>query len=111
MVYYAMVVINNANKVKISSLSRVGMGLISLGIIGGIVLSLYLTFTPVGEATVLGVQDRYFLGIIPLIFVWLSFNNKRFEKCQNILSDRQVATCSLIFILAMIIRVMLQYYT
>lgn len=111
MIYYSIVIINNANRIRINKLSRLGISVVTLGIIGGIIFSLYLTFTPVGELTVLGVQDRYFLGIIPLVFVLLSSNNKKFEKAQGILSNKEVLNCSLVFILAMIIRVMLQYYT
>ncbi|HEL0756003.1 TPA: DUF2142 domain-containing protein [Streptococcus equi subsp. zooepidemicus] len=111
MVYYFAVVITNANKLQLPALSRFGMGLMSLGIIGGITFSLYLTFTPVGDLNVLGVQDRYFLGVIPLVLVLLASNNKYLEKAQGLLSNRQVLIGSLLLILGMITRTMLQYYT
>jgi uncharacterized membrane protein len=38
-------------------------------------LPLYLTYTPPGYATILGVQSRYYLPLIPLFFVAIAFNS------------------------------------
>lgn len=54
-------------KKKLSSLNKNGLALIILGVMLMIILSQYLTWTPVGELTVVGVQGRYFIGLFVLI--------------------------------------------
>ncbi len=49
-------------------------GALSLIAFAAIFLPLYLTYTPVGYATVLGIQSRYFLPILPFVFVAVAFN-------------------------------------
>ncbi|MCU9533738.1 DUF2142 domain-containing protein [Streptococcus sp. CSL10205-OR2] len=110
MIFYALTIFNNANELKISKWSKTGIFFIVMGIIGSIVLTFYLTYTPVGEVNVLGVQDRYFLGIIPLMFILLASNNKLFERCYKMLSDKFILNSSIFFIVIMIIRVLLNYY-
>lgn len=108
--YLFTIVANNANSFSISRFSRFGMLFISLGVLVGITLTLYLTYTPVGLTNILGVQDRYFLGILPLFLLLLVSDNKYLERCRGILTDSQVLNISIIFIVFMLVRILLQYY-
>ncbi len=40
----------------------------------GFCLPLYLTYTPVGASSILGIQGRYYLPLLPLVFVALAIN-------------------------------------
>ena len=66
-VFYTLVTLANVGKFEIPLVSKVGVVLVSLAIIGLISLTLYLTWTPVGSYNVLGVQGRYYLGVLALV--------------------------------------------
>lgn len=47
-------------------------------------LALYLSFTPVGENEIRGVQARYYLPLIYMLFALLPWNKKCFDfKREN----------------------------
>lgn len=66
-VFYTLIALANVGRFKIPLISIIGAVLVSLAIIGLISLTLYLTWTPVGSYTVLGVQGRYYLGVLALM--------------------------------------------
>ena len=66
-VFYTLIALANVGRFKIPLISKIGAVLVSLAIIGLISLTLYLTWTPVGSYTVLGVQGRYYLGVLALV--------------------------------------------
>ncbi len=65
-------------------------------IAGLIYLFEYLTWTHVGVNKIFGVQGRYFIPILPLLF--LLFHSNKFKFKENIL--KRVAVVSIIFILS-----------
>ncbi len=87
------------------------MGIIFVisAIIGATVLAMYLTWTPVGSSTVLGVQSRYLIGIIPLVLLLFS-KPQKFKQIEDILSDKLAIHVSLLFILAMLMSTIFRYY-
>lgn len=108
--FFFLVVMNNANKIRFNILGRLSLLLIGLALTMGIVLAMYLSWTPVGSQTVLGIQDRYVLGIIPLFLIFLTANTKFFEKFQDFLSEELVLNISICFIYTMLLSTVFTYY-
>lgn len=54
--------------------TRIIAGLIALVLCFAVCLPLYLTYNPVAQPLMMGLQSRYFLPIIPLVFIALSFD-------------------------------------
>lgn len=108
--YLGTVVINNANKIRLNILSRLSTILLSAGLVFVVTLTLYLTWTPVGDMAVQGIQDRYFLGVIPLILIFFVSNNRFFEKFQDFLPERLILNISTCFIYTMLLSTVLNYY-
>ncbi|XUD11680.1 hypothetical protein IGJ55_000837 [Enterococcus sp. AZ170] len=80
-------------KKKLSSFNKLGLSLIIVGVMLMIILSQYLTWTPVGELTVIGVQGRYFIGLFVLIPVLTNVSNlfyKQNVETEQILIDEVV---------------------
>ncbi|MFN8413561.1 MAG: DUF2142 domain-containing protein [Anaerolineales bacterium] len=55
-----------------SSLTRWGLFITFIATYLWTIVSLYLTYTPVGSDLILGVQGRYFAGVMPLLFLALA---------------------------------------
>lgn len=97
-------------KVIINWWTRLGILLVIAGITGATVLALYLTWTPVGELSVLGVQSRYLIGILPLVFLVFTNQNKQMEKVKDFLSTKAVLNIALLFNICMILSTIFKYY-
>lgn len=61
--------------------SKVGLAVIFSILVGGIIASMYLSFTPVGNIYVYGIQERYFMPFLLLLFIILMPMKK--SKCQE----------------------------
>ncbi|GGE27883.1 DUF2142 domain-containing protein [Streptococcus himalayensis] len=110
MIFYFLVILNNAGKLKINWLSKVLLSMIIAAITIGIVLSMYISWTPVGTLAVGGVQDRYFLGVVPLILIFFTTNNATFEKYQGVIHDSLILDISMCFIYTMLLSTLFTYY-
>ncbi|HHJ7909652.1 TPA: hypothetical protein ACQNFD_001454, partial [Streptococcus pyogenes] len=104
------VYISNASKITINIVEKMGIIFVISAIIGATVLAMYLTWTPVGSSTVLGVQSRYLIGIIPLVLLLFSSQQQKFKQIEDILSDKLAIHVSLFFILAMLMSTIFRYY-
>lgn len=72
-VMYLVVAIEDKTvKNKLNSFQKIIIFLICLAIIALIFTSLYVQWTYVGNESILGVQGRYFLPFLPLIFILIS---------------------------------------
>ena len=69
--YVFTAITDNEIKDKLKKYQKIWIYLVILAIVLLIFTSLYVQWTTVGEKTILGVQGRYFLPIIPLIFILL----------------------------------------
>lgn len=81
----ALAILMTRSDFGISKNVRLLAGGLSLIGFASLCLPLYLTYTPVGYASVLGIQSRYYLPVIPLVCVALAFNTadvnwKSFQK-------------------------------
>ncbi len=79
----------NIEKIKLDLSSKIIILATFLAIILLIFTSLYIQWTPLKNLTVVGVQGRYFLPILPLLPVILSFARKR-EKTFELISEKTV---------------------
>ena len=96
-VFYTLIGLANTGKIKIPFISKIGAILVSLAIIGLISLTLYLTWTPVGSYSVLGVQGRYYLGVLALILpVILSWQKKPLQ--MNFITDHMILECNVMIV-------------
>ena len=71
---------------------------------------MYLTWTPVGAFKVEGVQDRYVLGIIPALLIFMSVNNRTLEKFRDFISEKIILDISLCFVYTMLLSTVFTYY-
>ncbi|MGT2716321.1 DUF2142 domain-containing protein [Streptococcus respiraculi] len=110
MMFYFLVVVNNIGKVILDRWSKILLFLVITGIASGIVLAMYITWTPVGLLSVMGVQDRYFLGVIPLMLIFFTSNCSKLEKCQDVVSASLLLDISICFIYAMLLSTLFTYY-
>lgn len=108
--FLVMVVFNNANKVNVGVLERSILFIVIIGLYAGIILAMYLTWTPVGEFKVEGVQDRYVLGIIPGLLIFMTVNNKRLDNFRDFISEKIILDISLCFIYTMLLSTVFNYY-
>lgn len=53
---------------------RLVSGLLVFVVLSGVCLPLYLTYSPVKFDSILGLQGRYYLPILPLLFITFAFN-------------------------------------
>lgn len=95
---YTLITFSNVGKIKLPKVSVVGACLVSLAIVGLISLTLYLTWTPVGNAEVLGVQGRYYLGVVALMLPVICSIFKKQESEEKTFSDTFIVQSSLIIL-------------
>ncbi|WP_373760799.1 DUF2142 domain-containing protein [Streptococcus ferus] len=105
-IFLIVVALNNENKISLPRITKLGIMLVVIGITGLTVLAIYLTWTPVGEQTIIGIQSRYFIGLIPLILLLISSSIKSSFSLKN----KTVMVISILFILSMLIKTLFQYY-
>ncbi|WKY44805.1 DUF2142 domain-containing protein [Eubacteriaceae bacterium ES2] len=67
LIFLGAMILMSPQEIKFTRLEKSGSGLVSLGIYTAILLSMYLTWTAVGETEIAGVQGRYFIGLLPLL--------------------------------------------
>ena len=108
--FFVVVALNNANKVNIGFLERSALFIVIVGLYAGIILAMYLTWTPVGAFKVEGVQDRYVLGIIPALLIFMSVNNRTLEKFRDFISEKIILDISLCFVYTMLLSTVFTYY-
>lgn len=108
--YLGLVYLNNLGKARVGAGLKLGLLLVILGVSGMITLALYLTWTPVGDLEILGVQSRYFIGLLPLIYLLLSSHKPAAQGLTNLVTDKKVINLGLVFLLTMLIATVLQYY-
>lgn len=105
---------NNLKKVYMSFWTRLGLVLIAVGLIMGIHLSMYITWTPVGATFIQGVQGRYLLGVIPLLLLAMVTGTKADSIEENasysLLKESTVSCMMFLMVATMIFSTMLRYY-
>lgn len=90
--------------------SIVGASLVSLVIVGLISLTLYLTRTPVGNFEVLGVQGRYYLGVVALSLPVICSLFKQIISDEQKFTDHFVVESSLIILGLTLLKTILVLY-
>ena len=95
---YTLITFSNIGKIKLPKVSVVGASLVSFAIVGLISLTLYLTWTPVGNFEVLGVQGRYYLGVVALCLPVICSLFKQRVPDEQKFSDHFVVQSSLIIL-------------
>ena len=95
---YTLITYTNIGRIKLPKLSVVGASLVSLAIIGLISLTLYVTWTPVGSFDVLGVQGRYYLGVIALSLPVICSLFKKKVSDEHVFSNYFVVQSGLIIL-------------
>ena len=58
---------------------RLIAGLVSIVLLISFSVPLYLTYTPVGYQNIVGLQGRYYLPAIPVVFIAIAFNAIKFD--------------------------------
>ncbi len=87
LIIYAFVALTDDElKNKFKTYQLVWIMLVTLAIIGLIFTSLYVQWTTVGSTSILGVQGRYFLPILPLVMIILGaiIKLKSFYKIEKV---------------------------
>lgn len=86
---------DNSIKVKLSKYQNIIIGLIILAVVGLIFTSLYIQWNEAKNTTIIGVQGRYFIPIIPIatffIFSKLKFSTEQTE--EKIIKKSGIGIC------------------
>lgn len=100
------------NNVKISKKTRIGAILTCLFVFIATELALYISWTPVGGETILGVQGRYFIPILCLLVVALGCNNEGIclAKQNSFSFDILIKFLSVIFLAFLLLQTIFIYY-
>lgn len=67
----------------VDSLNRMGIVIVSMSITLAIIMSQYLTWSPVGSMEVFGVQGRYFIGLLAFLPLLLNVSNLFYPSIDN----------------------------
>lgn len=110
LIFLFFIFLSNASKIKVTFIEKFGIFCVISGIIGATVLAMYLTWTPAGNLTVLGVQSRYLIGVIPLLFLLFSTDHTKIKQMDNFVSNKLSAHFSMLFILLMLVATVFKYY-
>ncbi|MFA9492919.1 DUF2142 domain-containing protein [Streptococcus sp. E17BB] len=108
-VYLTIVILNNSGKIQLTRKTQLGSIIVALGIAGANVLALYLSWTPVGALHVLGVQARYFIGLLPLLLL-VAISNKIFQSGRDMLNNRAILMIASLFLVTMLLSTLFEYY-
>ena len=109
-IFSVCIYFNNATKINLNWWTRLGIFLVTTGITGATVLAMFLTWTPVGSMVVLGVQSRYLIGILPLLFLLFTSENQQLEKVKDFLSSKSILNITLLFNICMLLSTIFRYY-
>lgn len=107
--YYMFILASNLGQGGTKLMSRIGSILISLAIICGIIVVMYLTWTEIGKGQVDGIQGRYYLGVLPLLAISLCswpISNLKLPR----LSDNFVIKSSFIILTMVLVFTVLTSY-
>ncbi|MGT2934892.1 DUF2142 domain-containing protein [Streptococcus castoreus] len=110
LVFLFFIYLSNASKMVLNVKEKFGIFLVISGIIGATVLAMYLTWTPAGALTVLGVQSRYLIGIIPLLLLLFTSQNSKIKQVEDFISDKMALHVSLLFVIMMLMSTIFRYY-
>ncbi|MBR0057834.1 MAG: DUF2142 domain-containing protein [Methanobrevibacter sp.] len=91
---------------KFSRKTRFGLLIISLIIFFAIYLIQFLTWTPVGNQLIIGVQSRYFLPLLPLAPIIFNLNREK----SDVNLDNFVLTFSMCFISLAFLLMIFNFY-
>ncbi len=109
--YLALLILNalfdDYKKVKLDTKVNCIFSIIPICVIGLIFTSLYIQFTTPGNPTIMGVQGRYFLPILPIILLLLG--NFKGKISQKINSNKITAQLCLILSYSVILTLIVQY--
>lgn len=84
-------------KKQLSVKSSIIMSVISVAIVGLIYTSLYVQWTPYANPNIIGVQGRYFLPFIPLLFIVIgNFIKKDFKMKENSITQLILITAIIV---------------
>ena len=100
------------NNVKIAKKTRIGAILTCLFVFIATELALYISWTPVGSGSILGVQGRYYIPILCLFAVALGCNNEGLylNKQNNFSFDILIKLSSVTFLAFMLLQTIFIYY-
>lgn len=105
---FCLIMFAYPHKEKYPMKLRVGLCLISLIIFYGTYFIQLLSWTPVGQLyPILGVQERYFIPLLPLVSIIFSLNN---NSQQNPTVDKAIIMFSIIFMASLAISQALVFY-
>ncbi|MBP2622491.1 DUF2142 domain-containing protein [Streptococcus oricebi] len=100
-VFYTLVVLSNLNQNSMTKWTKLGIFFVTLAIVGVIVLSMYLTWTPIGLDMVEGVQGRYYFGVF-LLWLLLLISLPDVYSLKKKLNDNFVFKIGMLGIIAVI---------
>ena len=109
--FYLIIIFSNLGRINVPKISIIGASLVTFTIIGLVSLTLYLTWTPIGKFEVLGVQGRYYLGVLSLMIPVISSLFKRKVDEENRVSDSFVVQGSFIILSLTVLQIISVLYS
>ena len=104
LIFFVLFALFYKQDINLSKRNRLILTSIFLITYFGIFGILYLIWTPIGSNTILGVQSRYFVPIIPLLPLIINYDKKSIEKYEYLI------TLIITFLVGLIILTITHYY-
>ncbi|MGT2942430.1 DUF2142 domain-containing protein [Streptococcus constellatus subsp. viborgensis] len=76
LVFISIVILISPKAPKMNKISKLGVWLVSLGIIFGVLMTAYLMWGEITDMSIKGIQGRYFIGVFALISLAVSVSSQ-----------------------------------
>ena len=118
LVFISIVILISPKAPKMYNISKLGVWLVSLGIIFGILMTAYLMWGEITALSIQGLQGRYFSGVIVLLALTLDIsaqlviqdNNLSIKECKKEKVEDSLFFVATLFIMVTLLTTIVQYY-
>ena len=118
LIFISIVILISPKAPKMNKISKLGVWLVSLGIIFGILMTAYLMWGEITDMSIKGIQGRYFSGVIVLLALAVNIsaqlmiqdNNLSIKKCKKEKIEDSLFFIATLFIMVTLLTTIVQYY-
>lgn len=118
LVFISIVILISPKAPKMNKISKLGVWLVSLGIIFGVLMTAYLMWGEITDMSIKGIQGRYFSGVIVLLALAVNISAKLITQDNHlIVKEHQkekiediLFLIAILFIMVSILTTVIEYY-
>ena len=118
LVFISIVILVSPKAPKMNKISKLGVWLVSLGIIFGILMTAYLMWGEITDMSIKGIQGRYFSGVVILLALTASISARLsiqdsglvVKECKKEKVEELLFFVATLFIIVSLLTTIIQYY-